>query len=104
MASIFLEGIEINEFLSLIKQEIEGNSNDTKKEIANRSISQGSNLITRKEASKLLSISLPTLNSYTKLGYLKAFRLGTKQVRYKRSDVELCLQEIGNFKHRTHSN
>ncbi len=101
MASIFLEGIGIDEFLTLITEKMESNSQNLIP-TENKAIQQGSELITRKEASAILSISLPTLNTYSKLGYLKAYRLGTKQVRYKRSEVLQCLEELPNFKHRTH--
>jgi len=46
----------------------------------------------------LLSISLPTLHTYTKEGIITAYRLGS-QVRYKHIDVEKALKEIDNFKY-----
>lgn len=43
-------------------------------------------LITRKDAAHLLSITLPTLRAYTRSGLLKGYRIGSR-VRYKRSEV-----------------
>lgn len=43
--------------------------------------------LTRKEASKKLNISLPTLHSYTKKGILKGYKVGVR-VLYKKSEVE----------------
>lgn len=42
--------------------------------------------ITRKEAAKILGISLPTLGKWTKEGRVPAFRISSR-VRYKRHDV-----------------
>jgi excisionase family DNA binding protein len=46
-----------------------------------------SQFLTRKEVSKILNISLPTLCSYTKKGLLKGYRVGAR-VLYKKSEVE----------------
>lgn len=43
-------------------------------------------LLTRKEVSKVLSISLPTLRNYVKRGVIKEHRVGSR-VLYKWSDV-----------------
>lgn len=43
-------------------------------------------LLTRKETATLLKISLPTLNSWTKQGFLKSYRLG-RMLRYKEGEV-----------------
>ena len=43
--------------------------------------------LTRKEVSKLLSISLPTLNEYTKTGKLKGYRIGGR-VLYRADEIE----------------
>jgi excisionase family DNA binding protein len=47
---------------------------------------QDCDLLTRKDAAKLLSISLPTLNEWSKNGQIKGYRIGTR-VRYKRSEI-----------------
>jgi excisionase family DNA binding protein len=50
-------------------------------------------LLTRKQASKLLDISLPTLLDWTKTGKIIGYRIGSR-VRYKRTDVLNALTKI----------
>lgn len=46
--------------------------------------------LTSKEASSLLKISLPTLNDYTKQGFIPSYRIGST-VRYKLSNIDTAL-------------
>jgi excisionase family DNA binding protein len=55
--------------------------------------------LTRQETSKLLRISLPTLNELTKKGVLKGYRIGSR-VLYRHSEVENSLSEIQTQKYR----
>ncbi len=66
-----------NEILKGVK-EILGNYLETKK--------YEEKLLTRKEISEVLSISLPTLRSYVKRGVIQEHRVGSR-VLYKWSDV-----------------
>lgn len=50
-------------------------------------VSQGDQLLTRKEAAKMLQISLPTLHHYTKSGMIKSKRVGNS-VRYSIEDIK----------------
>jgi len=50
-------------------------------------------LITRKQVAKLLGVSLPTINSYTKTGKIKGYRIGNR-IRYKRNEIENSLLQI----------
>lgn len=50
-------------------------------------------LLTRKEASKLLGVSLPTLLEWTKTGKITGYRIASR-VRYKRSELENSLSQI----------
>jgi excisionase family DNA binding protein len=50
-------------------------------------------LLTRKEACKLLGISPPTLLEWTKTGKVTGYRIATR-VRYKRSELENALSQI----------
>lgn len=52
---------------------------------------------TREEVSKRLRISLPTLNTLTKDGIIKSYRIG-RRVLYKWEEVEGILQEISATK------
>lgn len=50
-------------------------------------------LLTRKEASKLLGVSLPTLLDWTNTGKIIGYRIASR-VRYKRSELENSLAQI----------
>lgn len=54
-------------------------------------------LLTRKDAAKLLGITLPTLHKYTKARTIIAHRVGSR-IRYKRSELETSLQELYTHK------
>lgn len=56
--------------------------------------------LTRKETAEMLGVSLPTLHSYVKKGYLTAHRVGEKTVRFKREDVEKALNAVEPIKYR----
>lgn len=53
--------------------------------------------LTRKEAAKVLSISLPTLNEWTKDGKVIGYRISSR-VRYKRAELETALTQISTSK------
>lgn len=53
---------------------------------------------TRKEVTKMLDISLPTLHEWTKDGIIKAHRIGSR-VRYKEEDVQNALKEVKTRKY-----
>lgn len=55
-------------------------------------------LISRKQAAKLLGISLPTLHEYTKRGLIPAYRIGS-QIRFKKGEVLECLRKVQTKKH-----
>ena len=50
-------------------------------------------LLTRKDTAKLLGISLPTLNEWTKAGELTSYRIGSS-IRYKHHEVIQALSKI----------
>jgi excisionase family DNA binding protein len=58
-----------------------------------------SDLLTRKEAAKLLSVSLPTLNEWSKTGVINGYRIATR-VRYKKSELEKSLLQMQTKKTR----
>lgn len=49
--------------------------------------------ISRKEAAKMLKVSLPTLGEWSKIGIVKSYRIATR-VRYKRKEVEKALKAV----------
>ena len=50
-------------------------------------------LLTRKETAKLLGVSLPTIQDWTKTGKITGYRIASR-IRYKRSEVENSLSQI----------
>lgn len=55
--------------------------------------------ITRKDAAKILKITLPTLHDWTKLGWVKGYKIGSR-VLYKRHEVEAAIEGVLNQKHK----
>ena len=58
-----------------------------------------SNYLTRIEVSKLLKISLPTLNEYTRKGIIRGSRIGSR-ILYLESDVASSVTDIPKIKYR----
>ena len=85
MNQVLFTGINLNELLEKIGQLIEFKLQGSFQK-SNPTLNQ-STLISRKEVAKLLKISLPTLNEWTKSGLLKSYRIGTR-ILYKLSEVE----------------
>ena len=50
-------------------------------------------LLTRKEAAKLLGVSLPTILDWTKKGKITGYRISSR-IRYKRAEIENSLSKI----------
>jgi len=50
-------------------------------------------LLTRKEAAKLLGVSLPTILDWTKTGKITGYRIASR-IRYKRHELEASLAQI----------
>ena len=51
-------------------------------------------ILTRAQVADLFKISLVTLRSWTRLGYLKSYRIGKRNVYYLMSEVSEALREI----------
>ena len=49
--------------------------------------------ISRKQAAKILKISLPTLSEWSKSGVVKGYRIATR-VRYKRRELEQAVKAM----------
>ncbi len=52
-----------------------------------------SEYLTRKEASKILKVTLVTLSNWDKKGVLQPYRIGNA-IRYKREEIESALQAL----------
>ena len=56
-------------------------------------------LLTRNEAAKVLGVSLPTLNEWSKSGVIIGYRIASR-VRYKRDELEQSLLQMQTKKTR----
>ena len=56
-------------------------------------------LLTRAEVAKILGITLPTLNDWTKRGIIPALKIGSR-VRYKKQDVYKALTQVETLKYK----
>ena len=50
-------------------------------------------LLTRKQAAKMLGVSLPTILDWTKSGKITGYRIASR-IRYKRTELENSLSKI----------
>ena len=92
---ILLNGIKVNELLEKIGQLIDSKLTHLQEPTTKNQ----SKFISRTEVATLLKISLPTLNEWTKLGWLIAYKMGNR-VLYKSEEVELALCKVSAFKYR----
>ncbi len=58
-----------------------------------------SQYLSRKDVAKLLKISLPTLHEWTKLEWLKSYKIGSR-VLYKLEEVQEAVTKVSNNKHK----
>jgi len=58
--------------------------------------SKNEKLLTRQQTAKILQVSLPTLNNWTKKGIIKANRINSR-VRYREEDVYLALENYNKY-------
>ena len=94
MGQILFTGITVNDLLLQIEQLIEAKFSSRPQNENNQS-----GYLSRKEVAKLLKITLPTLHDWTKLNYLRAYKIGTR-VLYKELEVIETLEKVPSFKHR----
>lgn len=89
--------MESKVFISVTPEELKSIIKLAIKDYLSESITnQMDDLLTRKEAAKILRISLPTLNYWTKKGIIKAKRINSR-VRYSESDVKAALQNYNKY-------
>lgn len=96
MNELFLSGINLNELLLRIEQIIE---KKLEKLLPNSQSKIQSFFLNRKEVSKLLQVSLPTLHEWTKLGWLQSYKIGNR-VLYKPEEVQDSLTKVQSLKHK----
>lgn len=86
-------GVNLNQLLEKIGQLIENKLTC----FANVNTEKEFKYITRKQVAKLLKITLPTLNEWTKLGWLQAYKIGSR-VLYKEPEVISCIDKLATYK------
>jgi excisionase family DNA binding protein len=91
---IQLIGLNLNELLDKIGQLIDCKLHEASP--TNKNTNQ-SKFISRQEVADLLKISLPTLNEWTKLGWLQSYKLGNR-VLYKLQEVEQAIDKVSTYK------
>lgn len=102
MAQIILQGLNIQEFKELLyetfetkfKVLVQGNQVQSNQVQSNKPA-----YYSRSEVAKLLKISLPTLNEWSKQGIIQSYRIG-KRVLYKTEEIENSLIEVENYKYK----
>ncbi len=94
VGQIIFTGLTVNDLLLQIEQLIEA-----KISLVPQKENFQSGYLSRKEVANLLKITLPTLHDWTKLNYLKAYKMGTR-VLYKESEVIETLERVPSFKHK----
>lgn len=98
MNEILLNGINVNELLEKISTLI-----DSKLENVNKAdLTKHSVLLSRNEVCQLLKISLPTLNEWTKLGWLQSYKIGNR-VLYKAKEVEEAIDRVSSNKNKRYT-
>ena len=95
MNQILLNGINLNELLEKIGQLIDAKVG----QVQQPTEKTHSKFISRTEVAKLLKISLPTLNEWTKLGRLLSYKMGNR-VLYNALEVENALCQATAYKYK----
>lgn len=93
MEQILLNGINVDELLQKIEKLLDTKlkpqpPNETKQDFVSRS-----------EVATLLKITLPTLNEWTKLGWLQSYKIGNR-VLYKFNEVLESVKKTSFNKHK----
>lgn len=99
MNQIILNGINLNELLEKIGQLIDSKIGHVQQPTAQNH----SKFISRLEVAQLLKISLPTLNEWTKLGWLFSYKIGNR-VLYNALEVENALCKVTAYKYKKGGN
>jgi len=93
MTSLQIENVSATEYFEALRQIV-------REELTALQPTQPtSNYLTRVEVSKLLKISLPTLNEYTRKGIIKGSRIGSR-ILYLESDIASAVREIPSIRYR----
>lgn len=92
MNNIILSAVTLNDLLFQIEQII-----DTKICVKQQKTQPVSDYVTRQEVCSILKITLPTLNHYSKEGFLTSYKIGSR-VLYKKSEINEAIETLAQFK------
>jgi Helix-turn-helix domain len=95
MKKISIEEISIDEFIFKLTELFEAKLEQSKLPI----IKNRSHYLTRIEVAKILKISLPSLSTYTKEGWLQSYKIGNR-VLYKPEEIDQAIQKLSTYKHK----
>ena len=94
MQQILLNGVSLNDLLERIGQIIDAKVTGLPQKHNNQS-----SYLSRKEVASLLKITLPTLHDYTKQGWIRSYKIGSR-VLYKPNEVQEAIEKVQSFKHK----
>ena len=86
---IYLKGILADELLDKIEERIKSAIRISQQ---NNSESNKEELLSRKETAKMIKVSLPTLNKWTRRGLIQSHRIG-RRVLYKIEDIQTSISK-----------
>lgn len=92
MHSTVLISMELKEFQSIVKQAVKDALRSECDSLVIGSTETLKPFLSRKEAAELLSVSLTTLNDWSKSGIVASYKLGSR-VRYRMSDIQDALRK-----------
>jgi excisionase family DNA binding protein len=93
---ILMTGVKLDELLEKIGQLIDSKLGKGFQPLPDENQSK---YVSRAEVAKLLRITLPTLHDWTKQGWLKAYKMGSR-VLYKLEEVQLSVEKLSSIKYK----
>ncbi len=97
MQDVIFSPIPIQEFQTAISDAVKMEMQKHFQNLTSSTVTPQTELLTRKEAAKMLGISLPTLLDWTNTGVIQGYRISSR-VRYKRAELENSLLQIQTSK------
>ncbi|WP_159800375.1 helix-turn-helix domain-containing protein [Flavobacterium sp. MK4S-17] len=96
--SMYLEGVSVTELKALIKETVKEEFLAVLNEQKENSQKKSTELLTRKETSAMLGISLTTLHAWMREGILPYYRINSR-IRFKSEDIQNILASPTNLKY-----
>jgi DNA binding domain, excisionase family len=99
MEQLFLCPISKEEFYKEIGNIVDEKFRNLIGKTYNQNPTSEDKYLTRQEACQILRISLPTLDSYTKKGIIKKYRIG-RRVLFKKTEIDSLFEEVNSSKYK----